>query len=236
MLTILLLTKNIQTFIFLIQEQISHTMLQIFPFLGASRNYFVCLILMIVIATFMMAIKMKKGWIASIAIYTTLLIVFLFLGDSLLSKVLLRIISVDERESLINSLLSGRASLQERYLSDYLLHPDSFIFGRGFGNSLLSGDSAHSVFVMSFRYFGIIGTVLYYYYISSFVDFEVCKDNKLLVVPILLLLIYGITIDYISYSEMTLFLLFIYSQSFFGIPKRNEKSVGLNYEKNTISI
>ena len=210
--------------------------LQVFPFLGASRNYLMCLILMIVVATFVMSIKIKKGWIISIGIYGTLLLVFLFFGNSLLSQVLLRIISVDSRESLINSLLSGRATLQARYLSDYLLHPDSFIFGRGFGGSLLNGDSAHSIFVMSFRYFGIFGTILYYLYISSFIDKRVCKENTLFIVPIALLLIYGITIDYISYSEMTLFLLFIYYQSFFGVPKKIKIVSRLNYEGNSISI
>ena len=211
-------------------------LLQTFPILGASRNYFICLIALVVFVTFILTTKAKKGWLISIGIYGSMLIVFIIFGSTLLSQVILRIISVDGRESLIDSLLSNRASLQMRYLSDYLLHPLSFIIGKGFVGSLLDGDSAHSIYVMSFRYFGIIGTVLYFYYISTFIDLKTCKKQKMFVIPIILLLIYGITIDYISYSEMTLFLVFIYYHSF-GLTKNDSTGVArLEHENYSISI
>ena len=211
-------------------------LLQVFPILGASRNYFVCLVFLLIITTFVITVKVKNGWLISVGIYGGLLFILIIFGNTLLSQVILRIVSVDGRESLLDSLLSGRANLQMRYLSDYLLHPDSFIFGKGFGGSLLEGDSAHSIFVMSFRYFGIIGTILYYFYMSSFINFKICKDYKIFAVPIIILLIYGVTIDYISYSEMTLFLIFIYSQSFVGVPNKPRKKARLEYENYSISI
>ena len=208
---------------------------QIFPILGASRNYFVCLVGFAILFAFVV-VKKKNGWLISLGIFSVMVLILFIFGNSLLSKVILRIISVDGRESLLDTLLSGRATLQMGYLSDYLLHPTSFIIGRGFVGSLLEGDSAHSIYVMSFRYFGLLGTLIYYFYISTFVNFRVCKTHKILITPIILLLIYGFTIDYISYSEMTLFLIFIYSQSFEGLSSNYNILKRESNENYTISI
>ena len=188
--------------------------LQIFPIIGASRNYLICLLGLI---SFLCLYYMKTnnfGWAISIVIMTTILLLFLVFSNTSLSSVLLRIVNIDQRNGILNSLSSGRTDLQSFYLSDYISHPFSFIIGKGFGKSLLNGDSAHSIYVMSFRYFGIFGTILYYSYILSFVDFEISKKNKVLFVPLIIIAVYGLTLDYISYSEMLLFIIFIYSLSF----------------------
>ena len=171
-------------------------LIQIFPLIGESKNYFLVVILIGLIIAFSMLWR-KNGVFISVGILSVGLII-LILGNSILLPTILRLINIDSRDGFLNALTTGRTSIQLMYFNEYLSHPTSLLFGRGF-NTLLNDASAHSVYVMSFWYFGIFGTILYYYWVFSYMPFSKFKKNKILLMPLLIMVVYALSLDYISY-------------------------------------
>ena len=182
-------------------------LLQVFPLVGESKNYFLVIVLLAIVVSLYL-LKIKNGVFISIGVLGISLIVLLVFGNSLLLPVLLRLINIDTRDGFLNAITTGRTSIQIMYFNEYLTNPVSFLFGKGF-NSLLNNASAHNVYVMTFWYFGIFGTFLFYYWIFTFLPLSKIKSGKILMFPLFIMAIYALSLDYVSYSEMFLFILFL---------------------------
>ena len=193
---------------------------QVFTLFGESRNYLVCLIIVIVILMVCLLIKVKNGWLIALGGCGALLVVSLTLGNSILAPTILRIVNIDKRTGLLAALTSDRTTLQQLYLSYYLQNPLVFIFGKGIDYPYIDYTSAHSTFVMTFWYFGIIGTALYYIYLLLFLNFNNIKKTFLYLLPLVVIIMYGFTLDFVTSSEAFLLTYFIYSL-FINVETRN---------------
>lgn len=186
-------------------------LLQVFPILGESKNYFIILIIGLIFAFIYSCFKFKKGIFIANSILICSIIVFLIFGNKLFVPIISRIINLDFRLGTLKALTTSRTSLQILYFNEYITNPTSFIFGKGFGNVFINGASAHSTYIMTFWYFGIAGTVFYYLYLYKMIGIHISNKKKFLLIPLLIPLFYGLSLDFVSYSEMLIFLLFIYS-------------------------
>ena len=200
-------------------------LLQAFPIIGESKNYFFTALISILAFIIYMMFKKKNGVFIGAGILLVCLGVLIIFGNSLLLPILLRIINVDSRDGFLNSFTTGRTTIQLMYFNEYITNPSSFLIGKGF-NSLLNNASAHSVFVMSFWYFGIIGTFLYYYWILTFFKISKLKEKKLFIAPLFIMFICAMSLDYISYSEMFLFILYLCALSINNYEGKNAINEG----------
>ena len=183
-------------------------LLQIFPIVGQSKNYIICFIAFVIAFCTIISFKNKYGLLITASTLAALLMA-LILSQSFLAPVILRFINLDFRNGFINAMTTGRFNIQLSYFNKFLSDPSSFIIGRGFG-SLYNDASAHNIYVMSIWYFGIFGSFIYVLYIISFINIKSLKINKFNLLPLIIILVCGLSLDFISYAEMFIFLLFTY--------------------------
>lgn len=184
--------------------------LQVFPLLGESKNYFIVIIAALIIAFVLLVLKRKHGIFIGAGVLCLAFIIFIIFANTLFLPVILRILNIDTRDGFLNALTTNRITLQLSYLYRFSYDYKTFIFGNGFGAGFINGGSAHNTYVMMFWYFGIIGTILYISFLFKFINFKVLKQSKFLILPLLVPLFYGLSLDYVSYSEMLLFIFFLY--------------------------
>lgn len=184
--------------------------IQVFAFLGLSKTYI--LVFVVLFALLLVYLVFKKRNLIYFVV-PILLVTFFFLvliKSSLFQSLINRFLFADMRNGFLYAFTTQRSALQSAYCSRLLSDPLHLLFGAGIaGDELFK--SAHNFYIMLIWDFGIVGSALYLLYFSSFLKLKQLLFNKFLLLPLIVIFIYGFSLDFVLYSEIIYFSFFILS-------------------------
>ena len=177
-------------------------------FIAGSRTTYVALLIMIVFFSFRSPIKfVVSGMIFSFLFFTVLSYnpaLQKTLDDTLQSRIFnkTKVFDEESEEDLTNAygdLGSGREDLTKNNFMEIIENPAIIPFGKGFVNHLNAkyGKSAHNMYLQSIRETGVVGFVLYFGWLISylFIRFDKAKGFSIalqaLVYAMLITLFFG---------------------------------------------
>ena len=104
----------------------------------------------------------------------------------------------------------GRKGIWEMYLTDWASSPMTILFGRGAGSKSIGQMNAHNLFIQTLWDYGIIGYILLFGIIFSFIDLKAFKkQTKKLYLLILLILPYYVLSMFESLALQISFYIFL---------------------------
>ena len=184
--------------------------IQVFAFLGLSKTYI--LVFVVLFALLLVYLVFKKRNLIYFVV-PILLVTFFFLvliKSSLFQSLINRFLFADMRNGFLYAFTTQRSALQSAYCSRLLSDPLHLLFGAGIaGDELFK--SAHNFYIMLIWDFGIVGSAFYLLYFSSFLKLKQLLFNKFLLLPLIVIFIYGFSLDFVLYSEIIYFSFFILS-------------------------
>ncbi len=174
--------------------------------LTMSKSYLICLMLLLVLFLIMMYKKNARVGICVTIAMIVLVVIFVMFFRNTISAIIGRFTQYNYT-SLIDNLLTGRASIWGVYISKWAQSFTSVLFGYGVTAPNLVEIGTHSVYVdMIYRY-GLIGIVLIGYIIYLYISRTNNKKERFKlynVMPLLMFLILSFveTIFYTKYIFM----------------------------------
>lgn len=184
--------------------------LQFFSFLGLSKSYILVLVVMLFFVLYYFFRKKKKLLHVLVPILVVIVFSLFIVQPSFFQSLMNRFLFLDTRNGFLYAFTTQRSSIQFIYCSNLLSNPLRLLFGSGVSGEELF-KNAHNFYIMLIWDFGIVGVALYISYCSLFLKLKYLIINKFLFLPLIVLFVYGFSLDFVLYAEIIYFSYFIFS-------------------------